>query len=178
MESPHKAAQREKEVNTEIPGIGRISTRWIGQRGKQDLIELADQETSRTEAQGLKVELRALADECKKALLILGANDSCDPQVQSAVSSCDRYLKNTTSKHRSTSVNQRLDDLWKSQSQVGPSGTIESATAALGQQLVDTRTSNHLMLLVTLGLSLYLDLSVFMSTSSYFTFMRSCSTAL
>ncbi len=146
IESPHKAAQREKEENGEIPGVGQISTRWVGQRGKKDMIQEADREQCKTEAQGLRVELSTLANECKKALLVLGADESHDPQVQRANSLCDQYLKKTPSKHKPTSLSQKMDDLWKSQCEPGPCGVSEpatAATAALGQQLVDTITEKH-----------------------------------
>jgi len=57
---------KEKEQDVQIPGIGPICTQWVGEKGKKQLIQLADQETCRT----LQQELHTLANECKKALAV------------------------------------------------------------------------------------------------------------
>lgn len=144
VESPYKATQREKEEDVEIPVIGQVSTRWVGGRGKQELIKQAEQEKNKTEVQGLKLELRTLADECKQALVVLGAETSSDPQVQKAYSLCTEYLQSST-KRKPSSLNQKMDALWKSRGEELPgalTGT-PAATAILGPQLVDTILEKH-----------------------------------
>ena len=141
IESPYKAALKEKEQDVEIPGIGLVCTRWVGEKGKRQLIQLADQETCRT----LQQELQTLANECKKALTVLGADTSPDPQVQKANSLCDEYLHKSSRKCKSSLHNQRMEVLWKSQHDEFP-GTVAGpagATAVLGSQLVDTITEKH-----------------------------------
>jgi len=140
IESPYKAVLKEKEQDVQIPGIGPICTRWVGEKGKKQLIQLADQETCRT----LQQELHTLANECKKALAVLGGDTSSDPQVLKANSLCDEYLHKSSSKCKS-SYNQKMEDLWKNQhgqvpgAVAGPAG----ATAVLGSQLVDTIMEKH-----------------------------------
>ena len=128
IESPYKAVLKEKEQDVQIPGIGPISTRRVGEKGKKQLIQLADQETCRT----LQQELHTLANECKKALAVLG-DTSSKPQVLKANSLCDEYLHKSSSKCKS-SYNQKMEDLWKNQ---------PGATAVLGSQLVDTIMEKH-----------------------------------
>ena len=140
IESPYKAMLKEKEQDVQTPGIGPICTRWVGENGKKQLIQLADQETCRT----LQQELHTLANECKKALAVLGGDTSSDPQVRKANSLCDEYLHKSSSKCKS-SYNQKMEDLRKSQHDqvpgavAGPAG----ATAVLGSQLVDTIMEKH-----------------------------------
>ena len=129
IESPYKAVLKEKEQDVQIPGIGPICTRWVGEKGKKQLIQLADQETCRT----LQQERHTLANECKKALAVLGGDTSSDPQVLKANSLCDEYLHKSSSKCKS-SYNQKMEDLWKNQ---------PGATAVLGSQLEDTIMEKH-----------------------------------
>ncbi len=139
IESPYKAVQREKEEDSEIPGIGQISSRWVGGKGKQELIQLAERENCKTEVQGLKLQLHTLADECKKALVVLGAEASSDLQVQKATSLCDAYIT-TASKRKLPSFNEKMGVLWKSRCDELPGDIAGSAAATviLGPQLVHT----------------------------------------
>ena len=141
IESPYKATVKEKEQDTEIPGIGPVCTRWVGERGKKQLMQLADQEKCRS----LKQDLHNLASECKKALTVLGAEKSSDPQVQKANSLCDVYLGKSSSKSKPCLHNKKMGALWKSQHDESP-GAIAGpagATAVLGSQLVDTIMEKH-----------------------------------
>ena len=141
IESPYKAMVKEKEQDTEIPGIGSVCTRWVGEKGKKQLMQLADQEKCRS----LKQELHSLANVCKKALTVLGADQSSDPQVQKANSLCDVYIGKSSSKSKPSLHNRKMGALWKSQHDeppgaiAGPAG----ATAVLGSELVDTITEKH-----------------------------------
>ena len=143
IESPYKAIVKEKEQDTEIPGIGSVCTRWVGEKGKKQLMQLADQEKCRS----LKQELHSLANVCKKALTVLGADQSSDPQVQKANSLCDVYIGKSGSKSKPSLHNRKMGALWKSQHDEPPGATCiagpAGATAVLGSELVDTITEKH-----------------------------------
>ncbi len=94
--------------------------------------------------QGLKVELHTLAHECKGAPVELGAETSSHPELRKATFLCEAYLESSR-KRKQSSLNQKMDTLWKSRDEQLPgalTGTA-AATAMLGPVLVDTITEKH-----------------------------------
>ncbi len=87
MESPHNSAMKDKEFTTTIPRVGKVSTWWVGHKGRQDIKRILE-ECLRTE----RSELKNLARECKEALVALGAENSTDPQVEKAIALFNSHL--------------------------------------------------------------------------------------
>ncbi len=66
MESPHKYHSKEEFV-TAFPGIGKISTLWVGAKGRDELKEIMKNELSKQGDHALRRELKYLVSECKKS---------------------------------------------------------------------------------------------------------------
>ena len=139
LESPHAVIAAEKESSFEIPGIGIISTQWIGREGRCKLIKqfMIEMETPRLS--DLKKELRTLASVCLKAFESYAVENISKPDIKQAL---DRYVPKSSKAHE-----KRLDNpiscVWKgasSQDQLLPIDNIELATHILGEHVVDTIT--------------------------------------
>ena len=64
IESPHAALVAEKEQSFEIPGIGTVSTTWIGHNGRASLLENFRKSLETPTIAELKKELRHLSSVC------------------------------------------------------------------------------------------------------------------
>lgn len=150
VEPPHKIFITDKDKNGTLPGIGDVSTRWVSSKGRHQLLYTAQKKQEVKERASLQKELQILAIECKKALEALeNGESSTHTQVVSAHQLCDVYIPKSTVKSTSRqTLNQRLEELWKtdqaSGSETGDLGsTCATATNVLGEELVDTITQKH-----------------------------------
>lgn len=142
LSTPQKKKIHERDNPFEIEGVGFLSSTWMGQRGKRELVQEVHDESERSESQTLKRELRTFAKVCGNALGNLGAHSSNDPQVKNAIELCDSYL---SLKKKKMSVSQKLNQLWKSGELSASQDEISTdpaqiASAVLGNSLVDAIT--------------------------------------
>ncbi len=144
MESPHKSAVKEKEVAVTIPGIGEVSTMWVGLRGKQQVRRILHEELERKETHEARIEIKHLASECKKAFDTLEAEKSSDPRVQNSIALCSAYLPGSSSKP--SACNSKVAQLWKRRhehSHPESQDTMQVASEVLGTQLVAAALEQH-----------------------------------
>ena len=92
-----------------IEGIGHISTRWVGQRGKEELLTEVKANKYRIELEELKAQATHLASECKKALLLVN-----HPETSKAIDLCNNFLM-PTGRQKKEKINESLRSLWKGQ---------------------------------------------------------------
>ena len=145
MESPHKLMATAQQFRCEIPGIGAVSTMWVGHKGVRDIRrKLAEEETT-SKVKELSTELRVLAKECMTAFEVAGLKNSDDPKIRKAVDLCSSYLPQTARCRVTTSTS--IATLWKEQQSgselPGPVDKKELATSILGEKLVDTLTEKN-----------------------------------
>ena len=145
MESPHKLMATAQQFRCEIPGIGAVSTMWVGHKGVRDIRrKLAEEETT-SKVKELSTELRVLAKECMTAFEVAGLKSSDDPKIRKAVDLCSSYLPQTARCRVTTSTS--IATLWKEQQSgselPGPVDKKELATSILGEKLVDTLTEKN-----------------------------------
>ncbi len=129
----------EKERVSELPGIGTISTAWIGRQGRNLLLEKFLGELETPKLASLKKELQTLAAACLKAFSSSNLEDSPLLDVQQAVSLCRNYLPKS-SRRIDKAFALPMSQLWKESSarDCMPEDNIERATAVLGEVIVGT----------------------------------------
>ena len=115
-------------------GIGHISTRWVGERGKEELVSEMKELKYRQELIELKAQICQLATECKKALQ---ATSCTEPQILDAINLCNNYLPKDKDSDKKAQ-NDPLKSLWDT-----TNSTVVDPTSILGQDLVDIITEKR-----------------------------------
>lgn len=141
--SPHKSVAIAQEEDESLPGIGFISTAWIGHLGKQDLLKKVRDETAKSVSKVLRSELRTLASTSLKAFSSIGMLDSDHDDVIAAVKLCKSYLSASRLPKATLTSAARA---WKESDQPPFSSNPDKtqlATDVLGEQLVDTIKEKH-----------------------------------
>lgn len=138
LESPHAALASEKEQNFEIPGIGMLSTTWIGHSGRKSLLDTFKKSLETPTIVTLKKELKSLSSMCLKAFHSADMVDNPNSDVEKAIELCRSYLPKSSSKLDKgfSSVAQ----LWKEAApmELNIEDKVELASKVLGDKLVDT----------------------------------------
>ena len=123
----------------EIPGLGYLSTSWIGKRGQDELVENMKRHIEATKVTELKKELKTLASVCLQGLTSGEMQD-----VKQAVNLCHQYVPKVkaTPSNASTTL---VADLWRNSTATsnGTADKIEHATEVLGEKIVAKITENH-----------------------------------
>lgn len=136
--SPHKM-DVEKESQFNVPYVGNISSNWVGENGRQEIIRESQEQNERLLSENLRREIRTLSRVCATALNKLGAQSSSDPDVMKAVSLCELHLPG---KCKRPSLSDKLGELWKTEKEANDAvvDTKSLAVQLLGSDLVDTIT--------------------------------------
>ena len=98
------------KLHIKIKGIGHVSTRWVGTKGKEELITEAMAIKYQAELEELKSRTINLASECKKALTLLN-----HPETSKAINLCNEFLLPATRHTQEDKTNESLCMLWKGQ---------------------------------------------------------------
>ena len=138
MFSPRKM-DAEKESQFNVPYIGNISSKWVGEKGREEIVRESQEKNERLVSENLKREIRTLSRVCATALSKLGAQSSSDPDVMKAVSMCELHLPSTCKR---PSLSEKLGELWKTEKETNDAvlDTKSLAVQVLGSNLVDTIT--------------------------------------
>ena len=112
----------------EIPGLGYLSTSWIGKRGQDELVETMKRHIEATKVTELKKELKTLASVCLQGLTSGEMQD-----VKQAVNLCHQYVPKVKATPSNASTTLVADSTDK----------IEHATEVLGEKIVAKITENH-----------------------------------
>ena len=118
-------------------GIGHISTRWVGEKGKEELVSEMKELKYRQELEELKAQICQLADECKKALLQATVTSCNQPQLLKAINLCNKYLPTQKDPEKKVQ-NEPLKSLWDT-----TNSTAVDPTSILGQDLVGIITEKN-----------------------------------
>ena len=122
-----------------MPYIGNISSKWVGENGREEIIRESQEQNERLLSESLKREIRTLSRVCTTALNKLGAQSSSDPDVMKAVSLCKLHLPD---KCKRPSLSDKLGELWRTEKDTNDAilDTKSLAVQLLGSDLVDTIT--------------------------------------
>ena len=145
VDSPHKTLSTAQEFPCELPGVGVVRTRWVGQRGVSDIRRSISQQMSEEQGRAIQTlsnDIKKLASTCHKAFEVAGLLDSADEQIQCAVALCKCHLSETKERKKVTSA---ISSLWKGEagevhSSLDPSTRAESV---LGTNLVEKLTEKN-----------------------------------
>ena len=145
VESPHKSLSTAQEFPCELPGVGVVSTAWIGQKGVSDIRRSISQQMSAEQGRAIRTlsnDIRKLASTCHKAFEVAGLLNSADEQIQCAVALCKSHLSQTKERKSASSA---ISSLWK-----GDAGeahlSLDPSTRAeivLGTKLVEKLTEKN-----------------------------------
>lgn len=140
--SPHPFRAAQKENTFEIPGIGIISTQWIGHEGREKLMEQFAMDIETPKLSALKKELRTLASVCLKAFESFEVVNISDPKVKQALDLCRSYVPKSSARH----VDNPISRVWKETTSIPhqlPKDNIQLATQVLGENIVDMITEKR-----------------------------------
>ena len=142
LESTSVAQVQNAEGTPGIPGIGVISTSWVGYEGQQNILHDFAMEIDAVKSADLQKELRTLASVCLKAFQAVGTSL---PEVQNAVVLCEQYVPKTKPSRDASSA--PVVELWKSASSTSqnraPEDRVDLAKSVLGEKIVSTITEEH-----------------------------------
>lgn len=119
---------------------------WIGQVGQRRMERLIEQEQLRPVVTMLQKDLKVLASSCLQALKKLGAEESADGDISSALKLCKQHCNTTSTSKSQTCKAERIFKLWKDQKptannlHVHARDPTERAVEVVGEQLVETIT--------------------------------------
>lgn len=131
------------EPETTVPGIGVIHTFWVGQKGKDEIQKLVEEDRGQPLIKSLRSELFQLSKECLTAFDVAGLLKSTDAQVQKAINLCQKYTSKGSKRHTAV-TNDRLQKLWSTNKHPHTNEDITTAaTSILGKELVDSITEEH-----------------------------------
>lgn len=137
LESPHKSLVGEKEFPCNIPGVGDVSTAWIGHHGLKEIQSKIKESKAQSKEREMSIQLRVLAEECLKAFEVSGLSGNNHQQVKKAMELCSSYAPKATKK--ATKTSSSIASLWKQsvETDVSQNETpLSLATSILGEQLV------------------------------------------
>jgi sulfite reductase alpha subunit-like flavoprotein len=117
--------------STEVPGVGFVSTSWVGKRGQDELVEIMRKQTEVIKVSELKKELKTLAVVCLQGF--------ASTDVERAVNQYAPSVKST--EKASTAV----AELWRSSlsTSCGTEDKVQHATEILGEKIVAKITEEN-----------------------------------
>lgn len=121
----------------EIPGLGFLSTSWVGKRGQDELVQTIRRRTDAIKVTELKKELKTLASVCLQGLTSGDASD-----IHQAVNLCHEYVPKVKSAQPSKTI---VAELWKNAASTShcAEDKVHHATAVLGEKIVAKITEAH-----------------------------------
>lgn len=143
ISTPQKEKIAEKDHPVVIEGVGLLSTAWIGQRGRKELMDGLKNQVERHEVSTLQQDLLRLSRTCLNAFDSLSSPDSSTAQVLKAKSLCESFT--VSKKKKLLSFNKKVEQLWKT-AEIGTteiSDPTEQASAVLGEHLVEVITEKN-----------------------------------
>ena len=123
---------------TNIAGVGKLCTSWMGQKGLCDIENSLIVQKYQSQVKTLKTELNLLAKECTKAF----ADAKETPQVSKALKLCSTYYCPTDPNRQPPPV---IEHIWKESpiEAVVTADKKEHATMIIGEKLVETITEQN-----------------------------------